>query len=170
MSIVSCSERSSDRKSEKSSKSEDKKTSKSEESKVSDSDGSYSLADLLDDEWIMTCYKGEDFFIEESRIFKEDSSGKYTYSLSAAFYKDEECEDSVGGLEFNDIEAELDIDGNIIEACLTEEGNESFKKQFKKQMREEPEEESGCLKISFTDIDEIEFEDDEGEIQVYKRK
>jgi hypothetical protein len=170
MSIVSCSERSSDRKSEKSSKSEDKKTSKSEESKVSDSDGSYSLDDLLDDEWIKTCHKVEDSFVEVSRIYKEDSSGKYTVTSFAAFYEDEECEDLAGEIEFNDIEVELEIDGNIIESCPTEEGNESYKKQFEKQIGTEPEEEASCAKISFTDIDEIEFEDDEGEIQVYKRK
>ena len=170
MSIVSCSERSSDKQFKKSSPSQDAKTSKSEDAKVPESDGSYSLADLLDDEWITTCYKDGDVFIEESRIFKEDSSGKYTYSFSAASYKDEECEDLSAEYELNDIEMELDIDDNTIEACLTEEGNESFKKQLKEQLGLEPEEEGSCAKISFTDIDEIEFEDDEGEIEVYKRK
>jgi len=105
-----------------------------------------------------------------SYIFKEQSSGTYTQTITVKNYEDEECEDLSAEYELNDIEMELDIDDNTIEACLTEEGNESFKKQLKEQFGREPEEESGCLKISFTDIDEIEFENDEGEIEVFKRK
>ena len=105
-----------------------------------------------------------------SYIFKEQSSGTYTQTITVKNYEDEECEDLSAEYELNDIEMELDIDDNTIEACLTEEGNESFKKQLKEQLGLEPEEEGSCAKISFTDIDEIEFENDEGEIEVYKRK
>ena len=170
MSIVSCSERKSDRQSTKSSRIQDKKTSKSEDAKVSDSDGSYSLDDLLDDEWIMTCHKDGNIFLEVSQIYKEDSSGKYTVDSYAAAYEDEECEDLLQELEVIDIEVELEIDGNTIESCQTEEGKESFKKQVEEQLGEEPEEESSCAKISFIDIDQIEMENDEGETQVLQRK
>ena len=178
MSIVSCSEGSSDRQSKKSSNSEDKKTSesedkrtsKSEESKVPESDGSYSLDDILDDEWIMTCQKAGKIFMERSQIFKEESSGKYTVTFSGAFYEDEECEDVLVEFEFNDLEVELDIDDNTIESCPTEEGIEDYKEQYKKQMRKEPEEENLCGKYSFIDIDQIELENDDGEPFVFERK
>ena len=170
MSIVSCSERSSDKQSNKSAGSEDKKTSKSDDAKVSESDGSYSLNDLLDDEWIMACQKFNDLFVEASRIYKEESTGKYTSATFGAFYKDEECEDLFKEFEFNDIEEELEVDGNTIESCLTEEGKESYKKQYEEQFGKELEEEISCEKISFIDIDQIEIGGDEREIEVYKRK
>jgi hypothetical protein len=170
MSIVSCSERSSDKQFKKSSPSQDAKTSKSEDAKVPESDGSYSLDDLLDDEWIMACQKFNDLFVEASRIYKEESSGKYTSATVGAFYKDEECEDLFKEFEFNDIEEELEVDGNTIESCLTEQGKESYKKQYEEQFGKELEEEIICEKISFIDINQIEVDGGKREIEVYQRK
>jgi len=170
MSIVSCSERSSDKQFKKSSPSQDAKTSKSEDAKVPESDGSYSLADLLDDEWIMTCQQIGEYFFEISRIYKEESSGKYTLTRSDALYEDEECEDLFKEVELTDLEVGLEIDGNTIEVCATEQGKESYKKQYEEQEGKEVEVEAKCQKLSFIDIDQIELEKDDGESFVFERK